>query len=111
VPRRPGQYRLSAEADEPGDEPAEKLFSVVQSSLEGRDLLLDERTLTDMAEASSGGEYLNLWDLPDLEPAAHSTPVPTDVRPDELWDNAWAIFLALLLLGAEWLLRKRWQLV
>lgn len=111
VPTRPGQYQLSAQAGGPGEEPAEKLFSVVRSSLEGRDLLLDEATLRSVAESSAGGRYLHLWELPQLEPPKRSKPVPTDVRPDDLWDNGWTLFLALGLLGAEWLLRKRYQLV
>ena len=91
--------------------PAEKLFSVVRSSLEGRNLLLDEVTLRAIADTSSGGRYLHLWDLPTLEPPKRSKPVPTDVRPDDVWDNGWTLLLALGLLGTEWLLRKRYRLV
>ena len=111
VPTRAGQYRLSAETKVPGEEPAEKLFSVVRSSLEGRDLLLDEATLRSVAETSSAGRYLHLWDLPQLAPPRRSKPVPTDVRPDDIWDSSWTLMLALGLLGTEWLLRKRYQLV
>jgi len=111
VPTRPGQYRLSADADNPDDEPPEKLFSVVRSSLEGRDLLLDEVTLRSLSDNSAGGRYLHLWELPELEPPRRSKPVPTDIRPDDLWDDGWTLLIATLLLGAEWLLRKRYQLV
>jgi len=111
VPTRPGQYRLSAAARAPGEEPAEKLFSVVRSSLEGRDLLLDEPSLRSLSDTSAGGRFLHLWELPQLSPPKRSKPVPTDVRPDDLWDNGWTILVALVLLGTEWLLRKRYQLV
>ncbi len=111
TPTRSGQYLLYRDADAPGEEPAKKLFQVVRSTLEDRDLLLDEATLGGMARESSGGRYLNLWDLPELDPPARSQPVPTDVRPDELWDNWWALVLAISLLAAEWLLRKRFQMV
>ncbi len=115
VPTRPGDYRLTATPDdpkdEPKDEPPEKIFHVVQSSLEGRDLLLDEPALRDLAGASADGEYLHLRDLPDLQPRSGEKQVPTDVREDDLWDTGWTLAIALALLAAEWTLRKRWHLV
>ena len=99
-------------ADVGDDEQPKKVFQVVQSTLEGRDLLLDESTLRDLADASDGGAYLNLWDAPDdLDPAAKTTPVTTNPRSRELWDNPWILLLAVGLLAAEWILRKRWHLV
>ncbi len=111
APARPGQYRISAQPEGDDDERPEKVFTVTRSSLEGRELLLDEKTLRDMADASSGGRYMNLWELPELAPAKRTTPVPTDPRPDPLWDTGWTLAIALGLLAAEWLLRKRFQLV
>ena len=111
VPTRAGLYRLFKQSDRAGEESAEKLFTVVRSTLEDRDLLLDEPTLTTMARESRGGRYAHLWDLPSLDPPSKSKSVPTDVRPDDLWDNAWALLLGVGLLAAEWLLRKRYQLV
>ncbi len=121
VPTRPGQYRLSADISATSasaspragttEEPPEKLFSVVRSSLEGRDLLLDETTLRELSDNSEGGRYLHLWELPEVAPPRRSKPVATDVRPDDLWDDGWTLLIATLLLGSEWLLRKRYQLV
>lgn len=111
VPTRPGDYRLTAATDDPKDEAPEKLFHVVQSSLEGRDLLLNEASLRDMAGASAGGAYLYLADLPGLAPKSRPNKVPTNVHEDEMWDNGWTLAIAVALLGVEWLLRKRWRLV
>jgi hypothetical protein len=111
VPTRPGDYRLTAATDDPKDEPPETIFHVVQSSLEGRDLLLNETSLRDMAGASAGGAYMYLADLPELAPKSKPNRVPVNVHEDEMWDNAWTLAIAVALLGAEWLLRKRWRLV
>lgn len=111
VPTRPGDYRLTAATDDPKDEPPEKLFHVVQSSLEGRDLLLNEASLRDMAGASDGGDYRYLADLPKLAPVAKERRINTNVQEDDLWDNGWTLAIAVGLLGLEWLLRKRWRLV
>jgi hypothetical protein len=111
VPTRPGDYKLTATTDDPKDEAPEKIFHVVQSSLEGRDLLLDEQSLRDMAGSSAGGQYLYLADLAELAPKSGTKKVPTNVHEDEMWDNGWTLALAVGLLGAEWLLRKRRRLV
>jgi hypothetical protein len=111
VPTRPGDYRLTATTDDPKDEAPEKLFHVVQSSLEGRDLLLNEASLREMAVASDGGSYTYLANLPELAPKSKQKDVPTNVHEDEIWDNGWTLAIAVALLGLEWLLRKRWRLV
>lgn len=113
VPTRPGDYRLYTKPDDPEEDAPEKLFHVVRSSLEGRNLLLDETSLRDLAESSAkGGKYLHLKDIAtDLDPAPKTQLIDTDRRTTELWDNAWSLMVALLLLATEWLLRKRWHLV
>ncbi len=111
VPTRPGDYRLSATTDDPNDEPPEKLFHVVASTVETRDLLLDEQSLRDLAAASDHGQYLYLCDLPEIAPRPLTKSISSDVREDEMWDNGWTLAVAVALLGAEWALRKRWRLV
>ena len=78
---------------------------------EGRELLLDEARLTEMAALSEGGRYLHVADLPSLRPPTRSVAVPTDRHDDEIWDDLRVLVLATCLLAAEWLLRKRWHLV
>jgi uncharacterized membrane protein len=111
VPTRPGDYRLSAATDDPKDEAPETLFHVVQSSLEGRDLRINEQSLRDMAGATAGGGFLYLADLPTLAPKVETKKVLTSVHEDEMWDNGWTLAIAVALLGTEWMLRKRLRLV
>jgi hypothetical protein len=111
VPTRAGDYRLTATTDDKTDEAPVALFHVVQSSLEGKDLLLNENTLRDMASASYRGEFLYLADLPNVKPRLRTDTIPTNVREDEMWDNGWTLAAAVILLATEWLLRKRWRLV
>ena len=111
LPTRPGEYRIKAATDDPQDEAPEKIFRVAESTIEGRDLLLDESRLDEMARNSEGGRYMLLGDLPELKPAPREVLVPTDKRDDEIWDHPWTLTIATLLLASEWLLRKRWHLV
>lgn len=111
LPNRPGEYRVQATTDDPADEAPEKVFRVVASTAESRDLLLDEARLREMADASEGGRYVHLADLPTLRPESREKPVPTDKREDELWDSWWTLAAGVALLSLEWLLRKRWHLV
>lgn len=111
LPTRPGDYRLSAETDDADDERPEKLFHVVHSTLEGRNLLLDEARLRELADSSGEGRYLRLWDLQDLEVAPLDREVNVGSETEELWDNWWTLMIAVSLLGAEWMLRKRWHMV
>ncbi|MGE3877437.1 MAG: VWA domain-containing protein [Planctomycetota bacterium] len=74
----------------------------------------DRAALESIAKQSKGGRYVTLAEVQGL--AAELTqrrPVSTEVdrstRP--LWDSTWSILVLLTLLGAEWLLRKRWRLV
>lgn len=111
IPTRPGDYRITAEPDDPRDEAPEKLFRVVESTLESRNLLLDETRLREMAKLSEGGRYLALAELPSLRPPKNETPRITDSHDDEIWDSWWTVAVGTALLAAEWLLRKRWHLV
>jgi hypothetical protein len=111
VPTRPGDYRLSAATDDPKDEAPETLFHVVQSSLEGRDLRINEQSLRDMAAVTDGGDFRYLAQLPELKPRSATKKVLQSVHEDEMWDNGWTLAIAVSLLAAEWLLRKRLRLV
>lgn len=111
LPTRAGEYRIRGVTDDPQDEVPEKIFRVVESTVEGRNLLLDVDRLREMADLSSGGHYRHLSELDQLRPAAANTIVRTGERDDEVWDEWWTLALATAVLAAEWLLRKRWHLV
>lgn len=110
VPRHRGRYVIQAEpADEDGANEAG--FVVEASTLEQLEPAMQQALLAKLAEAS-GGRYFSLADLPDLPAAIQSEHRTTLVRRDrDLWDLP-AIFVVLLaLLGAEWLLRRRYDLI
>jgi uncharacterized membrane protein len=68
---------------------------------------LNESVLRRLAE-SSGGEYLaavDAWTLPDMLRQGAVGQPPPEMR--DLWHNGFSLSLILLLLGAEWLLRRR----
>lgn len=105
-----GAYRVRAEA-RAGGEPIGKgsgVFIVEARSLE----LARGAPRPDLLRAISrttGGNFLKLeaglWD--DLE-VVDPDVVEVDRRRNiELWDNAWALVVAILLLAAEWALRRR----
>lgn len=119
-----GRYRATLRADRPG------LYHVTADAERGRTALgrtdhwllvggadreladprLHEDGLRRLA-AASGGQFLDagaLGDLPKL--LANHEPV-SEVREErDLWDSLWVIATVLLLLSAEWLLRRRWGL-
>lgn len=111
LPTRPGEYRIEAATDDPQEEAPGKVFRVVESTIEGRNLVLDAKRLTEMAQNSDGGRYLHLTELPSLRPDPKTTLRVDDRREEEAWDDGWTLALATLLLASEWLLRKRWHLV
>jgi len=78
----------------------------------------DADTLRRIAEASHGiensGRYVFLGDSAGLatdfkDRKSFETREDTETRP--VWDTGWSLFVVLLLLGLEWLLRKRARLI
>lgn len=129
----PGHYEGSVTLDEPGavsflvfanDNPADAVLARqdVLVKIPDRELAqsnLDPETLQRVAQASGGGDatggtYRPLSEADDLAELFAGrrqvdTPLETTQRP--LWDSGWALGLLLLILGAEWILRKRSRLV
>jgi hypothetical protein len=86
-------------------------FTVTASPLEQLERAMQEEQLRRMAGAS-GGRYFAVRDLGDLEKVVAGEQ-RTDVirRERELWDLP-IVFAALLaLLGVEWFLRRKYDLV
>jgi uncharacterized membrane protein len=123
-PNQPGNYKRVIRAtgqgtyvvtvDDPaleGDRP-EKAFRVVYSTGEMRDPLPDPALMASMAE-TAGGRTLDLSGMPDLaaEIPTRTLLVPTDIRPDDLWDSAFVLLLLAAILTTEWMLRKRFRLL
>ncbi len=108
--RRPGTYRLVAEAGV-DEEPAKATFVVAETTIEMRDPLMDMRTLNEIAQASRG-RVLSPSDFRRLlDPGETVIPPAAIVRTGEpqrtdLWDNAWVLWAFVALLAAEWILRR-----
>ena len=108
----PGVYRINAVAQrgETQIAAANRWILVGGADLEMADPRLNDEVLRRIATAS-GGSYLgadDIGDLPSLIAAAAAEPASPQV--EELWHNVWIFVVLMLLLAAEWVLRRRWGL-
>jgi len=127
-PNRPGWYRgqlafgkrgmyvAGIRLDEGMDRQEVKIkreFEVRSSNLEILQPQMDRGKLMTLAKLSSGGEYFGIdqaYKLPAKIPDRHETRVSRGT-PKPLWDAGWMLLVFVILLGVEWTLRKRWQLL
>jgi uncharacterized membrane protein len=111
-PERQGLYRLRVEARRGSTALGvdDRWFLVGESNREFADPRLNEGVLRRIARAS-GGRYATTDEVSDLPSwiEASAPPPPDPVRRD-LWHQPWAFGLLLLLLSAEWILRRQWGL-
>ena len=123
VPGREGVYRTSFEAGRPGlyrawievggEAIAETEFEVLLPSRENADPTPDPAAMASMASLSDG-RAVTLGTLEELLaelPGGEERREPISSRLDDAWDTPWTLVALLLLLGSEWVLRKRNQLV
>lgn len=123
VPGRPGLYRSSFEVDRPGlyrawMEEAGQLaasteFEVELPSRENADPTPDPKLLASLSTLS-GGRAVPLADLAALAqefPGGEERRQPISSKLDDAWDHWGTLLLALGLLSAEWILRKKLELI
>jgi len=109
LPERTGRYR--AVVNLPDGSKQESRFIVFTEDLEQTEVTTDTLFLQRLCEAS-GGRLLQPDELPKLleqlntEKADQAANII--LRP--VWNSAWVFYLAGLLLGADWFLRRRWGL-
>ena len=109
----PGVYRVNAVARRGDGEvvgAADRWILVGGADLEVADPRLNDEVLRRIAIAS-GGHYFSADEaaqLPSLLEAASAD--PTVPQLEELWHNVWIFVALMLLLAAEWTLRRRWGL-
>ncbi len=112
VAETPGLYRVRAEARRGGSllGVADRWVYVGGADPEYADPRLNEGFLRRLAR-QSGGQYVPASDIGRVL-SAISTAVPQTLEPErrDLWHEPWAFLLVILLLGAEWLLRRLWGL-
>ncbi len=108
---RPGLYRAWVEAD--GTQLTSTEFEVVLPSKESADPTPDPEALGALA-VTTGGASTNLVGLASLLdefPGSEERREPVSSNLDDAWDHWGTLVLALLLLAAEWIGRKRWDLI
>ncbi len=109
LPERIGRYR--AVVNLPDGTTQESRFIVFTENLEETEVATDTLYLQRLCEAS-GGRLLQPNELPKLlselsKEIADQTPKVL-LRP--AWNGAWVFYLAGLLFGVDWFLRRRWGL-
>jgi len=109
LPERTGRYR--AVVNLPDGTTQESRFIVFTENLEETEVATDTLYLRRLCE-SSGGRLLAPEELPkllaELGQAATTQAPQTILRP--VWNAAWVFYLAGLLFGLDWFLRRRWGL-
>lgn len=126
VPERPGLYRTSFEVERPGvytawiespqtggQRAAQTEFEVVLPSRENADPSPDPATLASIS-ATTQGRAVDLAHLGELErefPGKEERREPISSELEDAWDNWGTLLAAIAVLAAEWILRKRWELV
>lgn len=108
----PGIYRVTAAARRGATTlgGAERWILVGGADLEMADPRLNEEVLRRIA-VTSGGSYLRADEvgrLPSL--LASAVAEPSAPQLEELWHNVWIFIAVMMLLAAEWMLRRRWGL-
>jgi hypothetical protein len=108
----PGVYKVTASAQGGASRTttAERWLLVGGTDLEMADPRLNEPVLQRIATAS-GGQYLAASQAADLSGLLRSVePDGSAPRLQELWHNVWIFIAVMVLLAAEWMLRRRWGL-
>ena len=88
-------------------------FEVVLPSRENQDPSPDPENLR-LLSAKTGGKALDLAHARSLAsefPGGEERREPISSRLEDAWDSWHTLVIALLLLGAEWILRKRVELL
>jgi hypothetical protein len=111
-PEQPGLYRIHAEARR-GATPlgtADRWMYVGGADREFADPRLNEGFLRRVAR-DSGGRYVRAGEAAKVVSWLEAS-VPQNAAPErrDLWHEPWAFALVIVLLSAEWILRRRWGL-
>jgi uncharacterized membrane protein len=112
---RPGIYRAWVEGRVDGRDQRVSAteFEVVLPSRENQDPAPDPENMRLLA-TKTGGQFLDLGRARALAgefPGGEERREPISSRLEDAWDGWHTLLLALLLLGAEWILRKRAELL
>lgn len=111
-PDRPGLYRIHVDARQGSTAlgSSDRWLLVGGADREFDDPRLNEAYLRRLAR-STGGRYVRAADASDIASWLQSS-TPADGTPErrDLWHEPWAFAAIVLLLSAEWILRRVWGL-
>lgn len=109
TPPGPGRYRIEANEDDRKVSNNTE-FQVTDFRVELAETKADLTYLARIADLT-GGANLTMRDLPQLSSLLNTEPITTTVRSERpLWDNGFVALLLVGLLGAEWILRRKYDL-
>lgn len=107
-----GAWRLELKdivntGDEAAEESVRKTVEVFTKSLEDKYPKMDRELLTNLAEKTHA-RFFFPWEIGEMGRYIDSQPrqVQGATRTDDLWDSPFMFLLALLMLAAEWTIRK-----
>lgn len=108
-PPGPGRYRIEANEEHRKVSNTTE-FQVADVRQELIDTDMRRSQLQRIAELT-GGASLSIHELPKLPSLLNAEPVTTTVRSERpLWDNGVVAFVLVVLLGLEWIMRRRYDL-
>jgi hypothetical protein len=109
LPARTGRYRAVARL--PDGTTEESRFIVFTENVEESEVTTDAVCLRRLCE-SSGGRLIAPDELPRLlkELGSEKADVTPKTRLCPIWNATWVFYLAGLLFGTDWYLRRRWGL-
>jgi len=106
APAEPGAYEIVASVE--NEDVAREVFIVEQSGDELAELEVSPAELEALAKKTGGRLFLGIEDVPPLSELAASTRRAAGLTSKRPLSNPWYILLTVLLLGATWVLRRRW---
>jgi len=118
TPTVPGDYQISSSddivaRDKTIDSQAANIteFNVKPRSMKESESILQEKLLKKMAELS-GGKYFSIRDLPSLSKSlTKEKQTVTVYNEKEIWNLPIIFIILVALMGGEWLLRRKYDLV
>ncbi len=106
APSEAGAYEVIASVG--GEEVAREVFIVEESGDELANLEAMPEQLRGIAEQTGGRLFLGVDDVPALSELASTTRRAAGLVSKQPLSKPWFILLTVLLLGATWVLRRRW---
>lgn len=109
-PPRSGAYRISVPVPESSDV-LQTTIDVVVPNLEARNPTQNVELLSNLTRDTQG-RYLSLSEVSTLPSLLtdQSQPIIVDEQLRTLWDRSWLLFLLVMLLAFEWIMRRVWRL-